>query len=72
MSDGEAAVLKIFHVYRMRPYKMLFLDANLDARFAKAVGHLLDRGWIIRERHKHAFHLSSAGYKAMRSLAKAS
>ncbi len=68
MSEAEAAVLKVFRKYLMRPHQMLFLDVNFDVRANTAVAQLINRGWIIRERHEHAFHLSSAGYKAMRTL----
>jgi hypothetical protein len=66
MSNSETAVLAIFSRFRVGPYQMLFLNANTDAQLRAPLSHLIKSGLVEREKRQHAYHLTLAGYKAMR------
>ena len=66
MSNSETAVLAIFSRFRVGPYQMLFLNSNTDAQLRTPLSHLIKNGLVEREKRQHAYHLTLAGYKAMR------
>ena len=68
MLDGEQRVLAIFRQYRVRPYQMLFLNANAEQRVQRWMAGLVSRGLVIRERHMNAYHLTTACYEAVLAL----
>ena len=67
MIREEEAVLSIFRNYRVTPYQMLFLSAMQDTELQRPMSRLIEKGWVAREKPRHAYHLTPAGYEAMRA-----
>jgi hypothetical protein len=68
MTKAEAIVLGIFRRYRVDENQMLFFNAPLAEQHRAALARLITRGYLACERRPHAFHLTTAGFTAMRNL----
>jgi hypothetical protein len=71
MSSAEWEILRVFRRYKVGPAEMLFLSAA-DCRtaansFTAAMGRLIDKGMIIKERPVQAYSLTRAGYRLSRT-----
>jgi hypothetical protein len=71
MSAAEWEILRVFRRYKVGPAEMLFLSAadcrNSVNSFASAMGRLIDKGMIIKERPIQAYSLTRAGYRLSRA-----
>ena len=72
MSAAEWEILRVFRRYKVGPAEMLFLSAA-DCRtaansFTSAMGRLIDKGMIIKERPLQAYSLTRAGYRLSREV----
>lgn len=70
MTHDEQAIMSIFRQYDIGPRQMLFINnvgtvARLDVRgFQSAMQKLIDRGFVVKDRPKHAYCLTHDGYRA--------
>ena len=64
MTDAEKKVMQIFHFYRVAPYQMLCLNGRLQDDLHIPLDRLIQKGFIVREGHHDAFHLTPTGYQA--------
>jgi|GEM_PF-5877104 len=70
MTNGEQAILSFFRRFEMRAEQMLFINNNgavakLDgSAFDYAMEKLIKQGLVRRDRRKHAYFLTKAGYEA--------
>lgn len=67
-NDGESAVLRIFRSYRVTPNQMLFLNGEVDQRLRASMTRLIEKGFIVRDKPKHAYYLTNTGYEAVLAL----
>lgn len=68
MSDDESEVLSIFRSYRVTPNQMLFLNGEVDVRMRASMLRLIEKGFVVRDKPKHAYYLTKAGYQAVKAL----
>ena len=63
MTEAETKVMQVFRLYGVAPYQMLCLNARVvdDA----ALDRLICKGFIVREGHHDAYHLTTTGYQAV-------
>ena len=68
MTDCETAIMLYFRRYDVGAGQMLFFDtgpARGDAdAFDRAMGDLIRRGLVVRERPQFAYSLTDSGYRA--------
>ncbi|HJT32113.1 MAG TPA: hypothetical protein VJ783_08720 [Pirellulales bacterium] len=67
MSPAEQKVLAIFRMYRVSPYQMLCLNRVTQGNLEAPLQRLIQRGLVVKERTKDAYHLTPAGYVAAQS-----
>lgn len=71
MTAAESRILAMFCRYQVRPAEMLFVnprECQITTRgFASAMGRLIEKGLVIKERPHHAYSLTRAGYAISRS-----
>lgn len=71
MTTGERMILSVFRNYGVKPQEMLFINsvgvvAGMDGdQFTSSMNALVNSGLVCRDRRKHAYHLTQAGYNAM-------
>lgn len=71
MTTGERMILSVFRNYGVKPHEMLFINnvgvvAGMDGdQFTSSMNQLVNSGLVCRDRRKHAYHLTQAGYNAM-------
>jgi hypothetical protein len=65
MSDAEAKVMEIFRFYGVAPYQMLCLNGKVQQDLHVPLDRLIRKGFIVREGHHDAYHLTSTGYQAV-------
>ena len=68
MTDAEAKVMRIFRLYGVAPYQMLCLNARVADDLDAALNRLIRKGFIVREGHHDAYHLTPIGYQAVSQL----
>lgn len=64
MTDAEKNVMRIFQFYRVAPYQMLCLNGRLQGDLHIPLDGLIQKGFIVREGHHDAYHLTPTGYHA--------
>lgn len=68
MSASEISILREFRRYQLRASEMLFFNngqAKTQSRqFTHAMLSLIEKGFVVKERHKNAYSLTSNGYLA--------
>lgn len=64
MNDAEAKVMQIFRFYGVAPYQMLCLNGKVQQDLHLPLDRLIRRGFIVREGHHDAYHLTQSGYLA--------
>jgi hypothetical protein len=66
MTATETAIMFFFRRYQIRPAEMLFFnpaDCKVSpGPFHTAMESLMRRGWVVKERPKHAYSLTRDGY----------
>jgi hypothetical protein len=71
-NEAEAEVLRLFRSYRVGVSEMLFFNHGAGKarpqRFTRAIEALIERGMVIRERHRDAYSLTQTGYNASLSV----
>jgi hypothetical protein len=71
MTDAEKKVMQIFHFYRVAPYQMLCLNGRVQEDLHVPLDRLIERGFIVREGHHDAYHLTSIGYQVASRISSA-
>jgi len=66
MANSEDKVLAIFRLYDVTPYQMLCLDRTARTELKGPIDRLVKKGFLVRERRQDAYHLTRAGYAAVR------
>ena len=64
MMDGEAKVMQVFRFYGVAPYQMLCLNGKVQQDLQAPLDRLIRKGFIVREGHHDAYHLTPMGYQA--------
>ena len=64
MTDGERKVMQIFRFYGVAPYQMLCLNGKVQDDLHIPLDGLIQKGFIVREGHHDAFHLTEMGHQA--------
>lgn len=68
VSDSEAAILTFFRRFNAGPNQMLFFNSGFakshSRQFLSAMQSLVDRGYVVKERPREAYSLTSMGYQA--------
>lgn len=68
MTSAERAILGMFRQYDVGPNQMLCFNSKLGDKYQKAMRVLLDKGLVVKDRPKHAYSLTLAGYEASREI----
>ena len=68
MNDAERKVMQIFRFYGVAPYQMLCLNGRVQDDLHGPLDQLIRKGFIVREGHHDAFHLTATGYQAARQM----
>jgi hypothetical protein len=67
MNQAETNVLKAFRRFRIQPHQMLFFNPGQTksqaAQFRRTIQSMIERGYIVQERHRDAYSLTSRGYE---------
>lgn len=66
LSDPEVSVLRTFRKFYMEPGEMLCFNGPDLINKGPALDLLVDKQFLIREKFKGAFSLTSSGYVKMR------
>ena len=64
MTDGEKRVMQIFRSYGVAPRQMLCLNGKVQEDLHVPLDQLIRKGFIVREGHHDAYHLTEMGYQA--------
>lgn len=68
MSAAEANILRFFRSYGVKSNEMLFFNCGMakshPPEFKRAMQSMLDRGYVVQERHRNAYSLTARGYRA--------
>lgn len=64
MTDAERKVMQIFRFYGVAPYQMLCLNGRVQEDLHVPLDQLIQKGFIVREGHHDAYHLTPMGYQA--------
>jgi hypothetical protein len=68
MNESEAKVMQIFRFYGVAPYQMLCLNGKVQEDLHAPLDRLIRRGFIVREGHHDAYHLTEMGYQAVSQI----
>ena len=68
MTDAERKVMQIFRFYGVAPYQMLCLNGKVQDDLRVPLNGLIQKGFIVREGHHDAFHLTEVGYQAVNRM----
>lgn len=68
MNDAERNVMRIFRSYGVAPYQMLCLSGKVQDDLHVPLDALIRKGFIVREEHHNAYHLTAMGYQAANRL----
>lgn len=63
MTDAEKKVMQIFHFYGVAPYQMLCLNRKVQQDLHVPLDQLVQKGFIVREAHHDAYHLTPLGHQ---------
>ena len=67
-TDSEAEILRLFRSYRVRASEMLFFNQGINktrpVQLTRALESLVERGLVVKERHRDAYSLTTRGYRA--------
>ena len=63
MTDAEKKVMRIFQFYGVAPYQMLCLNGTVQQDLHVPLDQLIEKGFIVREAHHGAYHLTPTGYQ---------
>ena len=68
MTQAETDILRFFRSYGVRSNEMLFFNSGLakshPPAFKRAMQSMVQRGFVVQERHRDAYKLTSSGYRA--------
>jgi|SwirhisoilCB2_FD_contig_81_1840870_length_559_multi_2_in_0_out_0_1 hypothetical protein len=64
MTHAERDVLSIFRRFKVGPNKMLCLNNYIDDKFLATMDLLVEHKLVVKDRPKHAYYLTQAGYDA--------
>ncbi len=64
MTRAERDILAVFRRFRVGPNKMLCLNCFVDEKFLAAMELLIKHKFVVKDRPKHAYYLTRAGYDA--------
>jgi hypothetical protein len=64
MTHAEQDILAIFRRFRVGPNKMLCLNNFVNDDFLAAMERLIKHKLVVKDRPKHAYYLTRAGYDA--------
>lgn len=64
MTQAERQILAIFRRFRVGPNKMLCMNTFVNDEFLAAMEKLIKRKLVVKDRPKHAYYLTHAGYGA--------
>lgn len=64
MTRAEQDILAIFRRFRVGPNKMLCLNSFVNENFLAAMDQLIKHELVVKDRPKHAYYLTQAGYDA--------
>jgi hypothetical protein len=64
MTRSEQDILAIFRRFRVGPNKMLCFNSFVDEKFLAAMDLLIKHQLVVKDRPKHAYYLTQAGYDA--------
>jgi hypothetical protein len=63
----ELDILRIFRAYGVTAHQMLFFPSNFvkpaPRKFAGAMQSMIERGFVVKERHHGAYSLTARGYR---------
>jgi hypothetical protein len=70
MNEAELNILRMFRVYEVEADQMLFFQSGFGApeteEFSRTIQSMIGRGFVVRERRRGAYSLTSRGYRESR------